>query len=183
MHTIEDRLVEAGLTIPDRDGLGLSGFGAFALFGPDGELVDGGFFRNLVTQVGDQFYGERASGIGSPPAQVTGMQLGTGSTAAAKTGAGAAIGTFVSGSGVAIDGGYPTSGLNGSSRRITWQTTWPAGTATATGIAEVAIVNTATLGTVASSSNTIARAVLGTTVNKAAGDSLVVTWYHDLLGA
>lgn len=148
------------------------------------ELVDRVVTHNLITQVGDQYYGERAAGIGSPPAQVTGMRLGTGSTAVAKTGAGAAIVTYTTGSQVAIDGGFPTSALNGSSRRITWQSTWAAGVATASALAEVVITNETPITNVAgSAANTIARALLSPTVNKGASDTLVVTWAHDLLGA
>lgn len=149
----------------------------------DGDLLHE-LVPNLVTQVGDQYYGERASGIGSPPGQITGMQLGTGTTAVAKTGAGAAIVTLVASSLVAIDGGFPTSSLSGSSRRIQWKTTWAAGTATANSIAEVAIGNQSTgVQTAMPAANTIARALLSPTVNKGASDTLAVTWNHDLLGA
>jgi hypothetical protein len=139
--------------------------------------------ENLVTQVGDEYYGERAAGIASPPDQVTGMRYGTGSTAAAKTGAGAAIVTYTSGSNAAIAGGFPTSALNGSSRRITWQSTWAAGVATATAIREIVLTNETPLTNVAgTAANTIARTVV-TSFDKGALDSLTVTWAHDLLGA
>lgn len=141
-------------------------------------------FENLVTQVGDQYYAERAAGIASPPAQVTGMRLGTGTTAVAKTGAGAAIVTYVTGSNVAITGGFPTSALNGSSRRIQWKSDWAAGVATATGIAEAVITNETPLTNVAgAAANTIARVLLSPTINKGASDTLSITWNHDLLGA
>jgi hypothetical protein len=141
-------------------------------------------FENLVTEVGDEYYGERAAGIASPPSQVTGMQLGTGTTAVAKTGAGAAIVTLVASSLVAIDGSFPTSALSGSARRIQWKTTWNAGVATANDIAEVALVNQSTgTQTVAPAAATISRALLSPDVDKAAGDTLAVTWNHDLLGA
>jgi len=91
------------------DRMGLHGSGVAQLWTPSREhsdkllLAQEVFFDNLITQVGDQYYGERAAGIGSPPNQVTGMRLGTGSTAVAKTGAGAAIVTYTTGSNVAID--------------------------------------------------------------------------------
>lgn len=148
-----------------------------------GKLIHYEEIENLVTQVGDQYYGERAAGIGSPPAQVTGMRFGTGSTAAAKTGAGAAIVTYTTGSNAAIAGGFPTSALNGSSRRITWQSTWAAGVATATAIREFVVTNETPLTNVAgTAANTIARSVV-TAFDKGALDSLTVTWAHDLLGA
>jgi hypothetical protein len=179
------------------DHTGLVGYGSADLWSPEGYaalLAGDPFaehgdlahidFENLVTEIGDQYYGERAAGIASPPAQVTGMQLGTGTTAVAKTGAGAAIVTLVASSLVAIDGGFPTSALNGSSRRIQWKTTWGAGVATANAIAEVALVNQSTgTQTVAPAANTIARALLSPTVNKGAADTLAITWNHDLLGA
>ena len=181
----ETMLIEAGFTPPSMDDIvGLRGYGYWTLFDENGDLKDGGFFKNLVTQIGDQYYGERASGIASPPAQITGMQLGTGTTAVAKTGAGAAIVTLVASSLVAIDGSFPTSALSGSSRRIQWKTTWTAGVATANSIAEVAIGNQSTgTQTVMPVANTIARALLSPVVNKAAGDTLAITWNHDLLGA
>lgn len=172
-----------GILIPE-DRIGLTGFGWWELFDEHGELKDCGAFRNLITQVGDQYYGERAAGIGSPPAQVTGMQLGTGTTAVAKTGAGAAIVTLVANSLVAIDGGFPTSALSGSSRRIQWKTTWAAGTATSNAIAEVVLVNQSTATQTATpAANTMARALISPTVDKTASDALAITWNNDLLGA
>lgn len=174
--------VAAGYQRPSGDLAFIKGWGFVEVHGPDGKLKQRVDFENLVTQVGDQMYGERAAGVSGAVAAPTGMQLGTGTTAAAKTGAGAAIVTLVASSLVAI--GAPTSALSGSSRRITYVTTWAAGVATANGIAEVALVNQATgTQTVAPASATIARALLNPTVNKGASDSLTVTWNHDLLGA
>ena len=94
----------------------------------------------------------------------------------AKTGAGAAIVTYVSGSNKAIDGSFPTStqpGGAGTARRIQWKTTWAAGEATANAISEVVLTNETPLTNVAgTAANTISRALLSPTVNKAAGDSL-----------
>jgi hypothetical protein len=180
---LRDHIVAtAGYQRPARDSAGIRGRLHVVLTGPDGEVKYDEQFDNLVTQVGDQFYGERAAGIAGAPAAVTGMQLGTGTTTPSKTGAGAAIVTLVSSSLVAI--GTPTSGLSGSSRRITYSVTWAAATATANNIAEVALVNQS-IGTqtAAPASATISRALLSPTVNKGAGDSLTITWQHDLLGA
>lgn len=167
------------------DSFGLSGFIVWQLWDEEsGQIKDCGVHHNLITRVGDQYYGERATGISSPPGQVTGMKLGTGTTTPAKTGAGAAMVTYTSGSHVAISGGYPTSSLNGSSRQIQWQAVWSAGTATANSLAEVIITNQSPLADDAGdSTNTIARALLSPTVNKGASDSLSVTWNHLLLGA
>lgn len=182
--TLDDVLDLLGERADDVD---LTGHGWWELRDEAGELKDLGWFRNLVTDVGDRYYGERAAGISSPPGQVTGMRLGTGTTTPAKTGAGAAIVTYTTGSDIAIDGGFPTSsqpGGAGTARRIQWKTTWAAGVATANGLAEVVITNESPLTDVAgSAANTISRALLSPTVNKGSLDSLAVTWNHDLLGA
>lgn len=155
------------------------------LFDEDGDLKYEEEIHNIVTAIGNQYYAERAAGIGSPPNQVTGMRLGTGgATAASSTGTGAAIVTYVSGSQVAITSGYPQSAASGNARRIIWRGTWAAGVATANGINEVVITNEATLTNVAgTAANTIARAVISPAVDKAAADTLEITWNHDLLGA
>jgi len=162
----------------------IKGLVTVELFGPDGErkqLIEG---DNLITQVGDQIYGERGAGVSGAPAAPTGMRLGTGTTAVAKTGAGAAIVTYVTGSNLAFDSTYPQSALNGSARRLTFRCTWAAGVATATGIAEAVITNESPLTDVAGvAGNTMARFLLSPTVNKGALDSLVITWTHDFQGS
>lgn len=164
------------------DRVGIRGRLHVVLIGPDGNTKYDEWLDNLVTAVGDQMYAEQGAGIAGAVARATGMQLGTGTTTPSKTGAGAAIVTLVASSLVAI--GTPTSGTSGSSRRITYATTWAAGTATANGLAEVALVNQSTgTQTVAPASATIARTLLSPTLNKLAGDSLTITWQHDMLGA
>lgn len=170
------------------DQAGIRGFVTVELRGPDGEMKAYFEGSNIVTQVGDQYYGERAAGIGSPPAQITGMRLGTGSVAGgnvpAKTGTGAALTTYLSGSNKAIDGGFPTSSLVSSSRRIQWKRTYAAGEATtASAITEAVLVND-TIATDATSvaANTISRVAIAGVGSKGASDTLTVTWNHDLLG-
>jgi len=236
---------ELALTRPRRSAAGL-------------EVVDYRLVPNLVTQVGDQFYGDRAAQIkggaktltaitnattavcttsaahgftvgdavtlaGVTPSgyngtwavvavgssttfsiyvgtalgagsafgtatglslgAVTGMRLGTGTTAAAKTGAGAAIVTYLTASQQALDATFPTSALNGSSRRIQYKVTWAAGTATNSAITESVITNETPLSNAAgAAADTIARVVF-TAINKGALDTLTNTWSHDLLGA
>jgi len=166
-----------------QDHVGLSGWLEVVLVDEEGRTKLCYVVPNLITEVGDQYYGERAAGIASPPNQVTGMRYGTGTTAVAKTGAGAAIVTYVSGSSLAMDAGFPASALSGSSRRIQWKRTWAAGVATANAISEVVITNETALTDVAgTAANTISRGLLSPTINKTAGDSLAITWNHDLLG-
>lgn len=166
------------------DPAGLRGTVTVRKFNADGDLLAESVTHNLITQVGDQFYADRAAAISGAPAAVTGMKLGTGSTAAAKTGTGAALVTYLTNSHQAIDSGYPTSALNGSSRRITWKATWAAGKATtASPITEVVIVNNTLTDATSTSANTISRAILSGIGSKGASDTLEVTWTHDLLGA
>lgn len=181
-------LLESHRNVRDRTGIRGSGIAVLrtpSLFVPGKMIIAQQVeFENLVTQVGDQYYGERAANVGTPPAQVTGMRLGTGTTAVAKTGAGAAIVTYTTGSNVAISGGSPSSSLATNSRRIQWVALWGAGVATVSGLAEVVITNETPLTNVAgTAANTISRALLSPVVNKGANDTLTITWNHDLLGA
>lgn len=166
------------------DKAGIRGHLIIEMFDEDGNLKYRVETDNIITQVGDQYYGERAAGIASPPGQVTGMKLGTGSTAVAKTGGGAALTTYLTNSHQAIDGGFPTSSLSGSSRRITWKATWAAGKATtASPITEVVLVNDALADATSPAGNTISRALVTGVGSKGAGDTLAITWTQDLLGA
>lgn len=160
------------------DPVGLSGTLRISLRGPDGRYKAHRHVKNLITQRGDQYFMERAVGIASPPGQVTGAKLGTSTTAAAKTGAGAALVAYLAGSQRAVDVGFPTSGLNGAARRITWRFTWPANAATHAAITEVALVIDALADATSTDVNTIARAVFAA-VSKGAQDSLEVTWTQD----
>ena len=163
---------------------GITGYGVAQLFNGDMDLVNEIEFTNIVTDTGDTYYAQR--GASGTPTAPTGMRLGTGATAVAKNGAGAAIVTYVTASHVALTGGTPTAATKGAGlgARITWQATWGAGVATANSIAEVVLTNESPLTNVAgTAANTLSRALLSPTVNKGANDTLVVTWYHDLLGA
>jgi hypothetical protein len=168
---------------PGADVASLKGFVTVDLWRPTDagtlELVEHEEIENLVTQVGDQYYGERAAGLGSLGI-ATCMKLGTGTTAASKTGAGAGIVTYLSGSNSAFSPAVASS-LNGSSRRITYATTWAAGTATNSAITEAVIAITNANST-SVAADCIARVVF-TAKDKQALDTLTITWHHDLLGA
>lgn len=138
--------------------------------------------HNLITQVGDQYYGERATGIVSPPAQVTGMKLGTGSTAPSKTGAGAALVTYRAGSQKAIDSSFPASSLSGASRQIQWKSSWGIGVINGVVLTEVAMVNDVLADATSLAAATIARALFGP-MTLGANDTLAMVWNHLLLGA
>lgn len=151
----------------------------WSLWDPDGSLASHGVARNLITELGDQFYAERAWLTPTPPAAGTGMQLGTSTAAVTKNGAGSAINTFITNSSVGFDVGYPASSLTGGgARRIQLKSTWVAGIATAT-IQEVTVINQAiTTNSGAPAANTIARALTGT-ITKGALQILQIVWNHD----
>lgn len=168
--------------LEERENMMLNGLVVAELWDEDGYLKFLHSFINGITSVGNQYYAERATGITSPPNQVSGMRLGTGTTAFATTGAGAAIVTYITGSQAGIAVGFPTSGAGGgTSRRITWQSSWAAGVATNAAISEAVITNEASLTDVAgTAANTIARVVLSPVINKGASDSLSLSWQHDV---
>lgn len=183
-------LTEAGYWRPANDGIGIVGWGVAEVWGPDGELKQSVEFWNLVTDVGDTYYASKAIVGISPanaaaPTAVNGMKLGTGTTAVAKNGAGAALVTYAAASNVVFDTAFPTAATKGAGAgaRISYKSTWAAGVATVTGLSEVAIVNDQATNATTTAANTIARALLSPVVNKGASDTLTVTWNHDLLGA
>ena len=149
------------------------------IHGPDGRLLQREEVHNLITSTGDAMYVSRGAGL-TTVATPTGMKLGTGTTAVAKSGAGAALVTYISGSNKAFDATYPSV----SGNVATYKRTYAAGEATNAAIAEVVIVNDA-IATDATSSaaNTASRALFGTPLNKGASDTLTITWTHTITGA
>jgi hypothetical protein len=149
----------------------------------DGNLIHRSEQSNMITATGDQYYAGRAALSTGLPSQVTGFRLGTGTTAANKTGAGAAIVTYLSGSNKANDSGFPTA----TGGVVTWKRTYAAGEATSASTITEVVLNTDTIAndnaTTATAANTIARALLVSPAPKAAGDTLTITWTHTLLGA
>lgn len=113
-----------------------------------------------------------------------GMKLGTGSTAVAKSGAGAALVTYLSGSDQAFDSTYPQGSGTSGGRVITYKVTYAAGTATtASAITEVVIFLDFLADSTSTAANTISRALLAGIGSKGASDTLTVTWTHTTLGA
>lgn len=165
------------------DEVGIRGEVTVVLTGPDGEEKARHVGKNLLTAVGDQYYAGRAALAAGLPAQVTGFRLGTGFTAPAKTGAGAAIVTYLPDSNRANDGGFPTV-VGGV---VTWKRTYAPGEATSASPITEVVLNTDTIANndaaTATAANTIARALISGVAAKEAGDTLTVTWTHTLLGA
>lgn len=171
------------------DKSGLVGFGTVAVVGPDGSIKDVEAFANLITTVGDEYYARRAAaGVGTPnlaqPTLVNGMKLGTGTTAAAKSGAGAVLVTYEAGSQKLFDTSHPSlvdeAGDTGWS--VQYKCTWPAGTVTDPALTEAVICVDASVDEASTGAETIARVTFAAK-NKTADDSLVITWNHKFLGA
>lgn len=171
---------------------GFVGFGVAELFSPEGDRLQAVHFTNLITDAGDLYAAQaiiRGVGPANPgapsPGVPNGMKLGTGSTAVAKNGAGAALVTYLSGSNVAFDASYAQTSNLGAGLGVTsvFKTTWAAGVATNAALAEVAIVNDQATNATSTAGNTYARSVFGSTINKGASDTLAVTWAWKSLGA
>lgn len=172
-----------------REGAGIYGFGIARLLDGDGKVKRLIPFANIITTVGDEYCAKKIIVGISPanpaaPTAANGMKLGTGTTAAAKSGAGAALVTYKTGSNVAFDTAYPVaSAVGGDGGWLsTYRTTWAAGVATDTALTEVVIVNDQGTNATSAAASTYSRAVI-TTVNKAAGDALEITWNWKSLGA
>lgn len=165
-----------------------SGTVEWTLTGPDGAVRGRGRSANLITTAGDEHYIRRGAGVGG--SAVSGMRLGTGSTAAAKAGAAASIGAYIAGSAVPLTADSPTvSAVSANAGwRAVYRATWPAGTATSTGIREVVLTNASPLqDSAGTATTTISRALIddgsGGPILKAADESLTLTWTHTFLGA
>lgn len=167
------------------DGIGLVGYGVAELKDGDGKTILLRPFANLITDTGDAYYAAKAIAAISPaaaaaPTALTGMQVGTGSTAAAKNSTGAAIVTLAAGQ--AFDSGYPQVSALGAGLGVNavYRTTYAAGTATGT-LTEATLTN-GTVTTASTTANTIARTVF-TGIPKGANDSLAFTWNNKFLGS
>jgi hypothetical protein len=167
---------------------GFHGAAIVELVGPDGAVKDRREVANLITDAGDLYYAGMAIALVTPaapaqPTKMTGMKLGTGTTAAAKSGAGAALVTYISGSNNPFDATWPVTSNLGAGLGVNGQykTTWPAGDTTNAAIAEAVIVNDAAADATTVAANTAHR-ITFTAINKGAADSLVITWNAKFLG-
>lgn len=178
-----------GLAKKTESGLSVVGFGVVSLVDRDGRVLDLEPFANRITTAGDEYYARRgAAGIGTPniaqPTLMSGMKLGTGTTAASKSGAGAALVTYKTGSNAAFDTTHPTVAAVGGDTgwNIVYKTTWAAGTATDAALTEAVIVNDSATNATSTAANTLSRVVF-TAKNKTVDDTLAITWTHTFLGA
>lgn len=171
------------------DKSGITGELHIQLIAEDGTVKLDQVIKNLITTAGDEYYSQMGMAlVGTPntaqPTKVNGMKLGSGTTAVAKSGAGAALVTYISASNVAFDSAYPTAtAVAGTDTgwQITYQTTFGAGVATGT-IQEAVIVTDEATNATSTAANTISRALTGA-ITKGSSDTLIITWTHKFLGA
>lgn len=189
MASKQDAFLEAlSMASKIKEEFGLVGYGVVSLENPDG-VVSLEPFANLVTTAGDQYYAQKGI-VGISPANATaptavnGMKLGTGSTAAAKSGAGGALVTYLTASNLVFDATFPSAASAGGDTgwNVNYKTTWAAGVATNGAITEAAIVNDQATNATTTAANTIARVVFAAK-NKTVDDTLAITWTHKFLGA
>lgn len=195
-----DEVLHEGLVLARElptDGLGMKGYGFAELrdesdrvwskvLGREvGRLKQLVPFANIITDSGDLYYAGMGIALVPPaapaqPTKATGMQIGSGSTAAAKAGAGGAIVTLLAGQ--AFDATFPSTSNLGASLGVNmvYKTTYAAGTGT--GSVTEATITTGTIGTASTVANTVSRVVF-TAIPKGAADSLAITWNHKNLGA
>ena len=159
------------------------------LVGPDGEVKLYRVLKNLITDKGDEYHAKRIAAGVAPAApsdvtKMTGMKLGTGTTAVAKSGAGAALVTYLSGSNVAFATSYPTlTNLGGGlGWTVTYQTVFVPGVATHAALTEAVIVNDSGTNATSAAADTISRVVF-TAIPKGASDTLTIAWAHKQLGS
>jgi hypothetical protein len=172
------------------DAARLTGTVRIRKYDADGQLLLDVVRHNLTTYVGDQMYAGLGGWVSGAPAVPTGMKLGTGNTATyppAKSGAGAALVTYLAGSECPFDSGFPnltTVVVNTvTEQAINYQCTWGLGVATtALNLTEVAIVNDALVDAASSAGNTIARVSFGALAPKTAAEVLTIAWAHNLVG-
>jgi len=149
----------------------------------DGKIKYEEWGSNLVTDVGDSIIAGRL--YDDAVDIITGMKLGTGTTAAAKNGTYSGMETYISGSQEALDAAATdaTKGA-GAGWRTTYVCTWVAGDVTNSAITEVCLTNqTALADNTSAAADTMARYLFVSAINKTAGDELEVTWQIDTLGA
>lgn len=170
------------------DRIGMVGYGTIEILGPDGKRKSFTPFANLITDSGDLYYATRAIAAVAPAApsdatKMTGMKLGTGTTAAAKNGAGALLVTYLAASNQAFDATYPQTANLGAGLGVNaiYKVTYAPGVATNAAITEMVIVNDSSTNATSTAANGISRAVFSAQ-NKGALDSMIVTWNHKFLG-
>lgn len=133
-------------------------------FDESNNVVSKQTFNNLVVTVGKKLILDRLIGTAGATSPCF-MALGTGGTA--QTINDVSLVAEVTDSRVGFNSGYPI--ITGNTN-LKFQTTFPAGTATADGIQEVGIFNHGATGVM------LCRTTFSSPINKSAGDIVNVTW-------
>lgn len=138
------------------DTLKMTGDLTVTLFDAEGKVKDKRDLKNLVVSAGKTFIASRM--VGTSQAIMSHMAIGTGTTTPA-------VGQTT----LTTEAGRVTlASSSSSSNQVTYTATFPAGTGTGA-ITEAAVLNAASAGTM------LCRTTFPV-VNKAAGDSIAVTW-------
>lgn len=192
MSTDVLRTAEAMADGLQKESMGVVGYGVATVCDHSGAVVQEVPFANLVTTAGDKWYAQAvaaaAGGAAASPGAPTGMKLGTGQTAAAKSGTGANIVTYLTGSNNTFDVTTVASAVAGTDTgwQVKYECYWADGDVTSATIWEVALVNDTVANNADGSTvaNTYARVKLPTVVDKSvAGYTLRIAWYHKFLGS
>jgi hypothetical protein len=178
MSKLRDFLAKFNLGVNNK--IGLRGEVHVLHQGPNGEVLHDFKMHNLVTDKGDDFF---KSAIYTAAYSTWGMKLGTATTEASKSGAGSfvAVADYVSGSAKALDDSTPKQGA--AANIVQFRRVWAAGEGTSDGINRVGLVDNTTDAGEADATHTVAMSVFTAAINKAAADTLTVTWNITLLGA
>jgi hypothetical protein len=172
------------------DRAGIVGYGVAELWDEDRRTKLLVPFGNTITDAGDLYNaGKIVAGIGplapSAPTAANGMKLGTSTTPVNKgAGTGINLAAYLTASNVSFDSGYATTANLGVNLGVNsvYRSTWAAGVATSATINEVVIVNDSATNATSTAANTYSRSVFSSTINKAAADTLQVTWNWKQLG-
>lgn len=164
----------------------LTGEVKYQLFDENGRLKQSGIAHNIVTTQGDNYFVDQLSDSGA--ASIKLMVLGTGTANVAESDTW--VGGYYSGNGSAATGEGTVSPITNSGTPGNLQLigTWTAGNATQNNISRVGYTNlnpSADGNGTTNNSTTffIAHGTISPSVNKGAGDTLVVTWDITFAGA
>jgi hypothetical protein len=171
---------EGKMIANDRIGITGTGFGLLTHANGEVEIIP---LKNIVTTAGDLFYAQSAaSQTPTVNFKAGGARLGSGSTTPTK--ADTSVTTFLTGTGHAIDSGYPktadTDAANSGSgvSTITWRFSYLAGEGNAVNIIEGAIVNSIT-----SPTTCLCHFLFSAAFTKTSSDTLTLYVNHLFYGA
>lgn len=169
-----------------RSNIGLKGEVKYTLFDESGNVKQKGKAHNIVTTQGNSYFVDQLSDAGGAGIKL--MVLGTGAASVAVTDTWVSGGYAGNGSAAAGEGTVSPITNVGTAGNLQLIGTWTAGNATQSGITRVGYTNLNPagdgLGTPnASTTFFVAHGTISPTVNKGAGDTLVVTWDISFLGS